>query len=210
MRRHLKAIIAGTLILASAMGFYYFRGLSRALDLFRRQSVQPAKPFQPAAPLLSQAAASIPVKLYFPSLTVPGMLEEEVSEIKASELTQNRAKQIILKLIEGSTKNHGRTISEQTILKELFLTSDGTAIVDFSSDLQKNHAGGIECELQTIYSVVNSVVINNPSIKRVRFLIDDSEVETLTGHTDLSQAYVMDLNYIWTPSPSAAPTAPGQ
>jgi hypothetical protein len=150
MRRHLKAIIAGMLILASGMGFYYFRDLSRALDMFRRQSVQPARPFQPAAPLLSQAAASIPVKLYFPSLTVSGMLEEEASEIKASELTQNRAKQIILKLIEGSTRNHGRTISQQTILKELFLTSDGTAIVDFSSDLQKNHAGGIECELQTI------------------------------------------------------------
>ncbi|MGB7622593.1 MAG: GerMN domain-containing protein [Terriglobia bacterium] len=209
MRRHLKEIIVVALLVASAVGVHYFRGFSRIVELFRRESAQPAKPFQPASTLLITSAASVPVKLYFPSLASAGMLEEEGAEIRASELDQNRAKQIILKLIEGSKNNRGHTISQETVLKELFLTPNGTAFVDFSGALQKNHPGGIECELQTLYSVVDSLTVNIPSIKRVRFLIDDAEVNTLVGHTDLTQAFTQDLNYVVrSPVSSAAPASP--
>ncbi len=196
MRRHLRLIVVIVLAIASVAGLYYFRGVSRIIELFRRQQTVREKPFQPASPLLTQPAAILPVKLYFPSLTHPGMLEEEKSEIRASALDQNRAKQIILKIIEGSKEHRGRTISQDTVLRELFLTSDGTAYVDFSDAIQKNHPGGIECELQTIYAVVDSLTVNIPSIKRIRFLIDDVEVETLSGHSDLDQSYVQNLDYI--------------
>jgi hypothetical protein len=205
MRRRLKEIIVVALLIASAVGLYYFRGFSRIVELFHRQTAQRARPFQPASALLTQPATTVPVKLYFPSLINPGMLEEESNAIRASELDQNRAKQIILELIEGSKKNLGRTISSQAVLRELFLRPDGTAYVDFSDALQKEHPGGIECELQTLYSVVNSLTVNITCIKRVRFLIDDAEVETLAGHTDLLQAYTQDLNYIV--KPVAAPAA---
>jgi Sporulation and spore germination len=209
MWRYIKIFMIATLLVASGIGVHYFRGFSRIVELFRRESAQPAKPFQPASTILIKPAASVPVKLYFPSLASAGMLEEEDAEIRASELDQNRAKQIILKLIEGSTKNQGRTISQETVLKEVFLTPDGVAYVDFSDALQKNHPGGIECELQTLYSVVDSLTVNIPAIKRVRFLIDDAEVDTLMGHTDLTQAFTQDLNYIVRSSvPSAAPFSP--
>ncbi|MBZ5534532.1 MAG: GerMN domain-containing protein [Acidobacteriia bacterium] len=202
------------LLVASAVGVYYFRGFSRIVELFRRESAQPIKPFQPASTLLIKPAASVPVKLYFPSLASPGMLEEEDEEIRASELAQNRAKQIILKLIEGSKKHFGRTISQETVLKEVFLTPDGTALVDFSGAIQKNHPGGIECELQTIYSVVDSLTVNIPTIRRVRFLIDDTEADSLVGHSDLTQAFTQDLYYVARPaaatpaSTTSGPAAP--
>lgn len=207
MWRYIKLTIVAALLVASAVGLHYFRGFSRIVELFRRESAQPAKPFQPASTLLIKPAASLPVKLYFPSLSNPGMLEEEDAEIRASELAQNRAKQIILKLIEGSKKHFGRTISQETVLKEVFLTPDGTALVDFSGAIQKNHPGGIECELQTIYSVVDSLTVNIPAIRRVRFLIDDAEVDSLVGHSDLTQAFTQDANYIVRSVPAApAPT----
>ncbi len=196
MTRHLKLTLAIVLLAASVIGVYYFRGVSRVVHLFRRQRAQKEKPFQPSSPLLTQPNASIPVKLFFPSLTQPGMLEQEMSEIRASQLDQNRAKQIVLKLIEGSKQNHGRAISQETVLRELFLTPDGTAYVDFSSAIQKDHPGGVEDELQTIYSVVDSLTLNIPSIKRVRFLIDDNEVESLMGHVDLEQAFAQNLDYL--------------
>ena len=220
MWRYFKIIMVSALLVASVVGLYYFRGFSRIVELFRRESAQPTKPFQPASTLLIKPAGSVPVKLYFPSLARPGMLEEEDAEIRASELAQNRAKQIILKLIEGSKKSSGRTISQETVLKELFLTSDGTALVDFSGAIQKNHPGWIECELQTIYSVVDSLTVNIPTIRRVRFLIDDTEVDSLVGHSDLAQAFTQDLNYVvrssaaipaaGSPVPAAPPPAPEQ
>lgn len=199
MKRHLKLIVVLSLLGASVGGLFYFRGVSRVIELFRKQRAQKERPYQPSSPLLTQPNALIPVKLFFPSLTHPGMLEMEMSEIRASALDQNRAKQIVLKLIEGSKQQQGRTISQETVLRELFLTSDGTAYVDFSDAIQKNSPGGIECELQTIYSVVDSLTANLPAIQRVRFLIDDNEVETLMGHADLAQAFTQNLDYVVKP-----------
>ncbi|MDD5541823.1 MAG: GerMN domain-containing protein [Acidobacteriia bacterium] len=196
MRRHLKSIVVVALLVASGVATYYFRGFARVVSFFRKQTAQSARPFQPSAPLLNQANPQLQVRLFFPSLNNPGRLEEERGEIRASGLDQNRAKQIILKLIEGSTEHRGRTLSQDTVLRELFLTPDGTAIVDFSNAIQTGHPGEIECELQTIFAVTDSLTANIPSIKRVRFLINDSTAETLVGHVDLSQAFTPDMSYV--------------
>lgn len=197
-------MIIGALAIATVWGLIYFRAVTRVLNLFRAQSQQQEKPFQPASPLLTQPVATMPVKLYFPSLNIPGRLEEEVTEIRASALDQNRAKQIVLKLIDGSKNKNGRTISSQTVLRELFLSDEGTAYVDFSDALRKNHPGGVECELETVYSVVNSLMVNIPSIKRVHFLIEDAPAETLAGHVDLGTDFTLDLDYAIKPQAPAA------
>lgn len=204
MRRHLKTLIIGGLVIATAWGLVYFRAVTRVLDLFRAQSQQQEKPFQPASPLLTQPVATMSVKLYFPSLKVPGRLEGEPAEIRASALDQNRAKQIVLKLIEGSKLKNGRTLSSETVLRELFLTDDGTAFVNFSDAIRKNHPGGVECELETVYSIVNSLTVNIPSIKRVRFLVEDGPAETLAGHVDLGLDFTQDLDYVVKPQAPAA------
>ena len=37
----------------------------------------------------------------------------------------------------------------------------------------------------TVYSIVNSLIINIPSIKQVKLLIDGSDIDTLAGHLDV-------------------------
>ncbi len=59
---------------------------------------------------------------------------------------------------------------------------DGTAYVNFSSELVRNHPGGSSAELQTIYSIVNTVVLNFPQIKAVQILIEGKPQKTLKGH----------------------------
>jgi hypothetical protein len=51
---------------------------------------------------------------------------------------------------------------------------------------------GIASETLAIYSVVNSITANVPSVKKVKFLIQGQEVDTLDGHVDLTEAYVPD------------------
>ncbi len=43
-----------------------------------------------------------------------------------------------------------------------------------------------------MYSVVNSLAVNIPSVKKVKILIQGQEVETLDGHADLSGYFVPD------------------
>ena len=92
---------------------------------------------------------------------------------------------IINALIEGPPQNLLRTVPSDTNLRAFYVTEDGTAYADMSKAVSEHHPGGTESELMTIYSIVNSLVLNIPEIKTVKILIEGQESMTLAGHIDL-------------------------
>ena len=58
-------------------------------------------------------------------------------------------------------------------------------VLDFSPELARNHPGGSLAEMQTIYSIVNSILLTIPSLKEVQILVNGQSRETLKGHIDL-------------------------
>jgi spore germination protein GerM len=93
-------------------------------------------------------------------------------------------KAIIEALIEGPHQDLTRTLPKETVLKSIFVTEEGTAYVDFSETIQKHHPGGVGMELISIYSIVNSLILNIDQIKAVKLLVDGRELQTLAGHID--------------------------
>jgi hypothetical protein len=77
-------------------------------------------------------------------------------------------------------------------VRAVFLAADGTAYIDLSNDMLSDFEPGIQSETLAIYSIVNSLAINIPSVKRAQFLIQGQQVETLDGHADLTAAFVPD------------------
>lgn len=61
-----------------------------------------------------------------------------------------------------------------------------TAIVDFDKDIAKGFVGGSTGEEFLINSIVDTLT-EFDEIEQVKFLIDGQEVETLSGHMDLSE-----------------------
>ena len=102
-------------------------------------------------------------------------------------------KRIIEALISGPNGELMRTIPEKTRLRALHIKKDGTAYVDMSRELKDNHPGGIGSEIMTIYSIVNSLVLNIPEIDAVKILIDGKESITLAGHIDLKFPLKADM-----------------
>jgi len=96
------------------------------------------------------------------------------------------AKIIIEALIDGPRKGHMKTIPAGTTIRALYVARDGTAYVDISNTIKDSHPGGIKTELFTIYSIVNSLILNIPEIDAVKILIGGRESMTLAGHIDLS------------------------
>ncbi len=94
-------------------------------------------------------------------------------------------KAIIEALIVGPRTGLMRTIPESSKLKAFYITGDETAYVDMSADVKGGHSGGVKSELFTIYSMVDSLVLNIPEIHAVKFLINGKESMTLNGHIDL-------------------------
>jgi spore germination protein GerM len=67
------------------------------------------------------------------------------------------------------------------------MDQNGVAKVNFDQTLSKEHPGGSSAEMLTLYSIVNSLTLNFPQIKRVQILIDGKAAESIAGHISLKQ-----------------------
>lgn len=94
-----------------------------------------------------------------------------------------------------------------TTLRALFVTPDGSAVVDVSPEMATGHPGGSINELLTVYTVVQALTANLPAITAVQLLVNGHEVDTLAGHVDIRRALPRDDT--WVSDASAPPGIDG-
>ena len=123
------------------------------------------------------------VALYFGD-TASRRLVAEQRRIPLEENPAETARKIIQALLEGPQQEGTRAIPQRTRVKALYITSDDTAVVDFSREIATDHPGGLNAELLTIFSIVKTLTRNVHQIKKVKVLVEGSEIETLAGHID--------------------------
>jgi spore germination protein GerM len=112
-------------------------------------------------------------------------LAGEKREILKKSSVQEEAKELVTELTHGPRGKLIPTLPTETKLLALELDEPGIAKVSFNRALVKGHPGGSSAELMTVYSVVNSLTLNFPEIKRVQILVEGKEIETITGHLSL-------------------------
>ena len=171
-------ISAGILILlAGALIMFYAAGHRR--ESARQTPMATASPANPAV----EAMRTI-VHLYFSEPDQSG-LTAETRELPDPGNPAELGKNIVQALIDGPREKGGRTLPASTVIRDVFVTDDGTAYVDFNRMVAEDHSGGVQMEFISIYSVVNSLVLNLEEISAVKLLIGGQESETLAGHMDL-------------------------
>lgn len=133
------------------------------------------------------------INLYFSSeegLT----LKAEKREIAKGDLTKE-VKEGIDSLIKGPKRNLTPTIPDGTRLLGVEI-KEGIAFLNFSEEISEKHPGGSSAEIQTVYSIVNTVTLNFPEIKKVQILIQGKRVKVLAGHIDISFPLDPDKGFI--------------
>jgi len=125
------------------------------------------------------------VHLYFGDTDQTYLTAEAWEPVKSDSPSQ-LGYSIIEALISGPRGAYIRTIPEETVLRAFYLTKQGIAYVDLTGGIRENHPGGINAEMFTIFSVVNSLILNVEDIDAVKILIDGNEARTLAGHIDLT------------------------
>jgi len=184
------------LLIVLGAGLFYLRSLARRVFLEPTQRAEAA-----ARAKLSQIALqpnngpAQTATLYFPALD-EDKIRPETRPITWAQADVDRVRQVVLALAEGSHQGYGRVLPASTTVRAVFMAAEGTAYLDFSNDILSDFEPGIQSETLTIYSIVNSITINIPSVKRVRFLLQGQEVETLDGHADLTAAFSPDVTRI--------------
>jgi spore germination protein GerM len=169
----------GYLVLALIVGIVVWLMVMGSDQTENRDKIK--KTVQPAA--MTQAQ-KMPVHLYF-SDQAGQFLMAESRVLRTARDPEFLARSIIDALIKGPQKELARTLPAATAIRAVFVTQDGICFVDLTSAVTENHPGGIHSELLTIYSIVNSLVLNVPTIKAVKILINGNESSTLAGHIDL-------------------------
>ena len=159
---------------------------------------EPAGQAPTAAAYSSSSAADTMrrrIHLYF-SVPDHSGLTAEARELADPGNPAELAKNIVQALIDGPRENGERTLPESTVVRDVFVTDDGIAYVDFSNMVAEDHPGGVEMEFISIYSVVNSLVLNLEGISAVKLLIGGQESETLAGHMDLRFPFKANILFI--------------
>lgn len=152
------------------------------------KTIAPATTAEKSAPI----STTIKVKLYFGNKNSTELIPEDRSIVYQEDL-HLQAREVLNELLAGPKTDLTPTVPANTQLRDLFITKDGIAYVDFSSDLVNGHNGGSDGEITTVYSIVNTLTLNFPEIKKVQILVNDQVVETLKGHLDLSRPLSQNL-----------------
>jgi len=113
-------------------------------------------------------------------------LAGEKREILNKGDAQEEAREVIDELITGPKGKLIRTLPPRTRLLALRIDEEGVAKVNFDKALSRDHPGGSSAEIMTVYSIVNSLTLNFPQIKRVQILIEGRR-ESITGHLVLDR-----------------------
>lgn len=137
----------------------------------------------------------IKVIIFLPSPEDEFLHPEERKILKTHSLS-NQVKQVILEIMKGSEKGNLSPIPPQTKIREVYIHKDGTAYIDLTYDFVLGNLGGSSSEIEAIYTILNSITFNFPFIKRVHFLIDGMERETLKGHLRLDKSFLPNYSII--------------
>ena len=132
------------------------------------------------------------VHLYFADRTQPFLVTETRVLVHGDD-PASFGKQLVEELLKGSTNDNMATIPEGKALRSFFFLEDGTAVVDFTEPVRNRHPGSCRMEQLTLFSVVNSIVLNVPEIERVKFLVAGEEIPTLAGCVTLDSPLTADM-----------------
>ena len=135
------------------------------------------------------------VVLYFSDANERFLIPEK-RYITKEESPEDKAKEIVKALLDGSKMKLVNTFPEKATLESIKIDNRQIAYVSFDENLIKFHPGGSASEMATIYSLVNSLTRNISSIKGVKLLIGGKEVESIKGHIDTKQPFNMNKDLL--------------
>lgn len=166
-------------------------GLSM-LFLFHREILNTFKPWFEERKVVREKKM---VTLYFSDSEGEYLVGEKREILKKRE-AREEAEETITELIKGPKGKLIPTLPLRTKLLSLQLDERGLAKVNFNKALSKDHPGGSSAEIMTVYSIVNSLTLNFPQIRRVQILIEGEVGASIAGHLSLDQPVSPNLDLV--------------
>jgi len=123
-----------------------------------------------------------------------GQLHPELRAVPLPQELEARVRVVLGELLKGPTAGLLPVVPYAAELNAVYLDGAGNAFVDLTAPPKP--LTGSNTELVLAYGVVDSVLLNCPELHAVQILFGGREVQTLTGHLDLSHPLVLNKGFI--------------
>ncbi len=123
-----------------------------------------------------------------------GQLHPELRAVPLPQELEARVQVVLGELLKGPTAGLLPVVPYAAELNAVYTDGNGNAFVDLTAPPKP--LTGSNTELILAYGVVDSVLLNCPELHAVQLLFGGREVQTLTGHLDLSRPLVLNKGFI--------------
>ena len=142
-----------------------------------------AMPERPVAGEAPRQLAS--VILYFTDANARALVPERLM-LPPGSSPQAAGRAIVEALVKGPRDaSLSPTLPAGVAVKGFYITSGNTAVVDLDGAARDRHPGGVMTEALSVFSIVNSLILNISDIAQVKVIFNGQETETFAGHIDL-------------------------
>jgi spore germination protein GerM len=178
-RRSLWIALAALLVLAVAVTFLVWR--RGAVEEQQETSAEEVSPVAEGSP----AAASIVAELYFPD--GGEWLHAERREVPASDRAEAQIATLVETLIAGPRSAGLVSPLPESVAVRTVYKLDGEVVLDLESPDAAPPPSGSQREMLTVYSLVNTVLLNTEDADRLVLLWNGQQPETFAGHLDTAR-----------------------
>jgi len=199
MRRVLVGVAA--LAAAALFGWLLMTGLGRLLRAPAAPTADPVAEVPAVAPPTGPTAEGPKIKASLFLASEDGQrLVGVQQDVPLAEGTVAQARALMEALLAiTAPAPYSSTIPAGTTLRGVYVSDRNEVFVDLDATVRTKHPGGSMQELLTVYSVVNTLLVNLPTMTEVQILIDGQESDSLAGHVDLRRPLRKNDGLIVTP-----------
>ena len=136
-----------------------------------------------ASSAAGQKAATMDISVYYPDVNATGLVAV-TKTVKAQEADKYQA--AVEALLAGTDDKKLTAVFPKKAKLRKVSVSGGVAKVDFDKNLISGFVGGSTGEEMLVGSLVNTLT-ELPEIKKLQILVEGKEIDSLSGHLDLSK-----------------------
>ena len=182
----------GVAVVVAAIYFPMLKRRVKTSAKMEQPSEEQARRELTQATTTNPADPVVKVKMFWASDEDESAVTAVTIELALSPDPVLRAKQVLNTLLAGPVSSDLRTLPPDAALLAFYLLPDGTGVADFSEALGTSTPSGIQSEQRAVDSIARTLEANVPQVKRLKILIHGQEAETLAGHLDLTQMFVVN------------------
>ncbi len=191
MNRLALGIAMALLALVAGVGFWLYQERSDPQEAATETGVEPDLGGDMDAPVETWTA-----QLYYPGSS--GWLHAEAREVPLSDEVIVNISNAVAALLAGPQGTSLRPpLPDGVGLRKVYLGAESTVYLDLeTTDGSPPPATGSSREMLTIYSLVNTVLLNFEELDRLVLLWNGRQLSTFAGHLDTRRPLVANLDLI--------------